>query len=333
MSNREKQLEELFMKRKTEIRHGRLVVPIPNASKCAYDKCAMCAYNKNSSSNIGGISENEQWNLVNRYLLDAEDIIKNKKIMSVDLYCSGSLLSPTEVYPNVLLHLIDFFKKTESLKEINIESLPNFVKPEILAYIQQELSDKMLSISIGWETSNEGIRKNIWKKQISNKMYEKALTVIKSFDNVHAKYFVLVGLPDVSEQESIEECLTSVREALEKGNLSIELQPTSVMEGTIVEKYYYDGRFSPISIRSLVTIAKEVKKHFEQRETYVGKFCVSTYIKPEPMVENTSAKKAFKKFNASMQKIWEEEILQNWPQNINHERYMRKINKVFEEFN
>jgi hypothetical protein len=78
MLNREKQLEELFLRRKTEIRHGRLVVPIPNASKCAYNKCAMCAYNKNSSINIGGLSETEQLSLVKQYLLDAEKIIKNK---------------------------------------------------------------------------------------------------------------------------------------------------------------------------------------------------------------------------------------------------------------
>jgi radical SAM enzyme (TIGR01210 family) len=232
-----------------------------------------------------------------------------------------------------LTHIIDFFKTKESIKEINIESLPNFVKPKIIAYIQHELHYKMLSISMGWETSNESVRKNIWQKQISNKMYEKALTVINEFDKIHAKYFVLIGLPDASEQESIDECLTSVRKALENGNISIELQPTSVMEGTIVEKYYYEGRFLPISISSLLTIAKEVKKYFEQRETYVGKFCVSTNIKPEPMVENTSAKQTFKKFNASMQKIWEEEILQNWHQNINHDRYMRKINKIFDEFN
>ena len=98
------------------------------------------------------------------------------------MFVSGSFLNKNEVDVKVQEHIFNVFSKYDNIKEVIVESKPEYIDEDSLKWLASIIPDKIFEIGIGLETSNEDTRLNKINKGITNKSFERAVDTINSID-------------------------------------------------------------------------------------------------------------------------------------------------------
>ncbi|MCD6503358.1 MAG: TIGR01210 family radical SAM protein [Thermoplasmata archaeon] len=174
----------------------------------------------------------------------------------VKIFTSGSFLDPREVSYDVYEDLFSLFSDA---KVISVESRPEFVNNKSLKTLKK-LSEKYginVEISIGLESSNEQILRNLINKGFSIEDYVKAAIKVKEMGFL-LKTYILLKPPFVSEFYALK---TGINSALFAANFSdrISINPTIIQPYTVVEDLYKKGLYKPPWIFTLIVLLKRVK--------------------------------------------------------------------------
>jgi radical SAM enzyme (TIGR01210 family) len=227
--------------------------------------CTMCSYIADSP--LCDISDEDlirifdsQWNKQ----LDKVDFDSLDNV-AVKLFVSGSFLNTNEIPPKVQEYIFNKFNKYDNLKEVIVESKPEFIDEESLIRLASLIPDKIFEIGIGLETSNEETRQNKINKGITNKAFEDCVNMINSIEDydIRAKAYLLVKPILISEQEAINESIESAKYAKEVGVSRIAYCPATVHAGTLMDSLWKKGSYNPPWIWSTVKIIKEVRKNVD----------------------------------------------------------------------
>lgn len=227
--------------------------------------CTMCSYI--SDSPLCDIQEdqlidifNKQWNKQ----LDKVDITSYENV-AVKLFVSGSFLNVNEIPLNVQNYIFNEFNKYDNLKEVIVESKPEYIDEESLIRLASLIPNKIFEIGIGLETSNEETRLNKINKGITNDSFEKSVNIINSITDydIRAKAYLLVKPILLSEKEAIEESIQSAKYAKKVGVKRLAYCPSTVHGGTLMDSLWKKGSYNPPWIWSTVKIIKEVRKNVD----------------------------------------------------------------------
>ena len=227
--------------------------------------CTMCSYIADSP--LCDIGDDDlirifdlQWNKQ----LDKVDITSYENV-AVKLFVSGSFLNCNEVPKNVQEYLFNKFNKYDNLKEVIVESKPEFIDEDSLIRLASLIPDKIFEIGIGLETSNEETRLYKINKGITNKSFERCVNTINSIEeyDIRAKAYLLVKPILISEKEAIQESIDSARYAKEVGVRRLAYCPSTVHGGTLMDYLWKRGSYNPPWIWSVVKILKEVRKNVD----------------------------------------------------------------------
>ncbi|MDR2623155.1 MAG: archaeosine biosynthesis radical SAM protein RaSEA [Methanobrevibacter sp.] len=220
--------------------------------------CTMCSYI--SDSFLENVNADEVFELfVSEF--EKHDLTENT---GVKIFASGSFLNPIEVPTVARDKILKYLSKKNDVKELVVESRPEYIKKNVLKDIFACLGDKLFEVSVGLETSNDFTREEKINKGFSEEDFEKSMETIKSLKNsynIKSKAYILVKPILTSESEAIEDAIETATYCERTGVDRISFTPTTIHKGTLVEQLWKRGSYQPPWIWSVVEIINETRKN------------------------------------------------------------------------
>ncbi|MFQ5800661.1 MAG: archaeosine biosynthesis radical SAM protein RaSEA, partial [Candidatus Hydrothermarchaeales archaeon] len=170
------------------------------------------------------------------------------------LFTSGSFFDPEEVSKDLLDSIITAVNE-RGIRQLQVESRPEFLTKDGLDYVKENLDSK-LEMGIGLETSNDLIRASCINKGFSFGDYKKAVELCRSKD-VYVKTYLLLKPPFILEREAIEDTVESALDAVQAGSTRISINPMNIQRGTIVELLWRRGEYRTPWLWSLVEVLRQ----------------------------------------------------------------------------
>ena len=248
-----------------------VILPSPGCSWALGDSggCSMCSYIADCSLepiDSEKIVESFKKEIA-KYNDEIESITKFSSAplpIAVKIFASGSFLNPVEIPKDARDEILEILANMDEIKEIIIESRPEYVKTEILEEILSIIKDKLFEISIGLESENDFIREEKINKGFSKQDFEASILKIvklKKKYNIKSKAYILVKPILTSEKEAIEDAINTAKYAKKVGVDRISFTPATIHKGTLIERLWRQQAYSPPWIWSLVEIINEVRKN------------------------------------------------------------------------
>ncbi|MGI0132457.1 MAG: archaeosine biosynthesis radical SAM protein RaSEA [Thermoplasmata archaeon] len=165
----------------------------------------------------------------------------------VKVYTSGSFLDDREVDPASRLALVRAFAPTA--RRLLIETLPEFVQEESVGPLRDAFPGE-IEVAQGLESTQPEILQRFVNKGSPPSEYLAAADRLRAM-RVRAKAYLLLKPPYLTEDEAVEDVVTSIAIAGTRFD-AISVNPVHIQNGTVVEWLYRRGRYRPPWLWSLV---------------------------------------------------------------------------------
>lgn len=206
--------------------------------------CSMCGYSINSDSSITQEDIFAQFN-------SALKNFKDHKIIKI--YTSGSFLDENEISKELQIKIL---KKAKIAKKVIVETRAEYVTEEKLENLKN--AHIGIEIAIGLESSNDNILKYSINKGFSFEDYVKSAKILNEAD-IPLKTYLLIKPPFLAEREAINDAIKSAKD-IDKFSQTISFNPINIQKGTLVERLWQRGEYSPTWLWSVVKVLKKAKK-------------------------------------------------------------------------
>lgn len=178
---------------------------------------------------------------------------------------NGSILDEGTFSSTALIYLIAKLNlHLPNLAVLSLETRAEYVDVEELEFIARTLKEgdtpTNLELAVGFEVFDERIRNHIFHKGLDLRMFERLCEML-AVHNFRLKcYFMQKPVPGMSDEEAI----TDIKLAVDYLNLqaqkhgikiNMHLNPTYVAFGTILEKSFRKGEYSPPLLLDVVRAA------------------------------------------------------------------------------
>ena len=247
-----------------------VILPTPGCSWALGESggCTMCSYIADCT--LEPIASEKIVELFKREIAKYGDEIKSythdsaSGQIAIKIFASGSFLNPLEVPKEARDEILHILANMDEIKEIIVESRPEYIKSEILEEIFSIIGKKLFEVSIGLESENDFIREEKINKGFSKKDFESSISTIanlkKEYD-IKSKAYILVKPILTSEEEAIEDAINTAKYCEKIGVDRVSFCPATIHKGTLIERFWRKGSYTPPWIWSTVEIINEVRKN------------------------------------------------------------------------
>lgn len=215
--------------------------------------CSICGY----------IYDNPQQPDFEIILSSFQKILKNKLnkefSYSVKIFTSGSFLDTKEIPEEFQFKMLEELSQYEVIKEVVIESRPEYIKDSSLKNISKRIDMSILEIAIGLESSSNSILMNSINKGFFWEDFEKAANKIIE-NGARVKAYLLFKPPFVSEYDSMRDMLLSATKIVSLGIDTISINAISIHRGTFLSQLFEKNEYRTPWLWSLLHLCKEIKK-------------------------------------------------------------------------
>ncbi len=267
--------------KKQVINKGILVIP---SYGCAHyfnnGGCSMCGFCKEIEKyKFRHLHPKAITVLTKIFLIYLEQLIDSgkTKIDTLTIFMAGSFLNKEELSAEAQNEIIFFFAKKIDCQRLIIESRPEYIiKYEAeLEKFKRIVGDKKIEISIGLESSNLITRNVLIKKGFSNEQYSESVKIAKKHGFIVNTY-ILIGVPDLSKKQIIDEPVESAKFALGKGSDIVSFETYCSQVDTPWAELYMEGRFESLDLWCIVEVILGIDAF--SSNWYLGEF--SDWPKP-----------------------------------------------------
>lgn len=250
-----------------------VIVPTPGCSWALGDTggCTMCSYI--SDCTLGPIDDTVIIKLFKKELNKHIENIKadgESKPIAIKIFVSGSFLNPLEISKEVRYEILDTIAKIDEIKEVVVESRPEYVNKEVLENSFSIIGNRLLEISIGLESQDDFIREKKINKGFSKEDFKNAVNILDKIDkdpnnnySAKSKAYIFVKPILTSEKESIDEAIKTAYYAESVGTNRVSFCPATIHKGTIIEQFWRKGSYQPPWIWSVIKIINESRKNLK----------------------------------------------------------------------
>ena len=243
-----------------------IILPTPGCSWALGDSggCTMCSYV--SDCTLEPIDTKTILEIFHNHL--SRNPIAEEDEISVKLFASGSFLNPYELPKDARDEILKTLVELGNVKEIIVESRPEYVREEYLDEIFEIIGDTLFEVSIGLETSNDYTRLKKINKGFTCQDFENAVGLIQSLKenkeyNLKSKAYIFVKPILVSEREAIDEAIETARYCESIGVDRLSFCPATIHGGTVIERLWRKGAYQPPWIWSCVEIINTVRDEID----------------------------------------------------------------------
>lgn len=215
--------------------------------------------------------------ITRKYYCDLVEIVKveYKKYLDINIkrvffYVGGSFF---EIKDEVQNEILSFISAQSMIKDIYIESRPEFITKENIQRLKFLLQAKNLVVAIGLETYSEKIRNEVLTKGISNNNFELAMYILKS-ENVKALVYIFIKPPikNISDKKAYEDVLKSLEFVVERGVSCVELKSGCITYNTKAYELYKAGQYTPLNIWTVNKLLIEANERYKNIPIRLGIF-------------------------------------------------------------
>ncbi len=228
--------------------------------------------------------------------------IRNSCPPKISLYCSGSLLDEKEIPKETTLNLLHTLEQQNWIKEIYIESLPQYVTKKICFDLRKILKRKKLNIGMGLDCANDALRLILSLKGIKDNSYELAVKNCKQ-NNITPIAYIIVKSPFLTKSESIWETSESIQKAISLGFKTISLEPIALQSGTIQELLWMNKLYTRPTIWDVINSIRTWKQTYNYNGDSIKFFLGGEVFTPIPFAFYAKCKSCTNKANKILKKL------------------------------
>ncbi|MFB6283985.1 MAG: archaeosine biosynthesis radical SAM protein RaSEA [Halobacteria archaeon] len=226
---------------------GKSLTIIFNTDGCRWARvggCTMCGYV--GESNPGAVSAESLLRQMEKAVKHEEN--EGEKCDNVKIYTSGTFFDSREIPEEARKEILDTF----SDRRVVVETLPDFVEHEPVEDAVERVDT--LDIAVGLETASDHVRRECVNKYFEYSEFERAARVA---DEVGAgvKTYLLMKPPFMTEEESIEDVIYSVRKSAEHSH-TVSINACNVQRYTMVDRLHYRNGYRTPWLWSVVDVLK-----------------------------------------------------------------------------
>jgi archaeosine synthase beta-subunit len=170
----------------------------------------------------------------------------------VKVYTSGSFLDDREVDPESRRRFVAAF--SGRARRLLFETLPEFAQDTALAPLRDGFRGE-LEVALGLETTDPTVLARYVHKNAPPSEYLAAGDRVRAL-GLRAKAYLLLKPPYLTEQESIDDVVRSIRTAAPHFD-ALSINPVHIQNGTVVEWLYHRGRYRPPWLWSVVAALEQ----------------------------------------------------------------------------
>jgi len=251
---------------------GTEITLIFRSSACSWAKsksggCTMCGYwNDRAPETITG--EN-YWNQFQASLLKNKSLLEEPSSKIVfKIFTSGSFCDPKEIPIEIQLRILKILGEYPTIKEIVIESRPEYITMHILEQYKPFLEGKYFEIGVGLETSSDFVRTNLINKGFNFTSFLSATELLHSF-KFGIKAYILFKPPFMNEYCAIQDTYRSIRTCVENNVDTISINPTNIQMNTICNELEKSRQFRSPWLFSLLWLLKNAITNEELKKTRI----------------------------------------------------------------
>ncbi|MGY5874630.1 MAG: archaeosine biosynthesis radical SAM protein RaSEA [Candidatus Thorarchaeota archaeon] len=215
--------------------------------------CTMCSYLLDGSSD--SVSSEELLNQFSNALKEVKDI---EHSLSIKIYTSGSFLDTEEVPHETRVDIVATIAKNTRVREVVIESRPEFITDESLSELRTLLGDRHIEMGIGLESSSDWIRNICINKGFSTEDFKNAVNIAQKY-NIGTRAYVLLKPPFLTERDALLDSLQTIKDSIEMGVTTVSMNPVNVQKSTLVEQLWSRGLYRPPWLWTVIEVLREAK--------------------------------------------------------------------------
>lgn len=204
--------------------------------------CSMCGYSKDT---LGRSATREE---LSEQLSRALSRYRGEPY--VKIYTSGSFLDDREVDPESRVKIVQGFS---AARRLLFETLPEFPTRETIDPLRAAFPGE-LEVALGLESTDPIVLQRFVNKGSSPQEYLDAADRVRDL-GLRAKGYLLLKPPYLTERESIEDVVRSVKAAAPHFD-ALSVNPVHIQSGTVVEWLYRRRRYRPPWLWSVVESLK-----------------------------------------------------------------------------
>jgi radical SAM enzyme (TIGR01210 family) len=200
------------------------------------------------------------------YLLDHPEVRSRRPALrKVIVSNNGSILDEATFSSTALIYLIAKLNlHLPKLAVLSLETRVEYVDPPELEFIARALREgetpTQLELAIGFEVFDDRIRNEVFRKGLTLQGFE-ALCQLATRYRLHLKcYLMQKPVPEMSDEEGVRDIADAVAYLHHRSqqygcHISVHLNPTYVAFGTLLERRFRLGEYSPPRLRDVARAA------------------------------------------------------------------------------
>ena len=132
--------------------------------------CTMCSYL------LDGVQERPTSDqIVDQFKLAMSELEGKEPPLSVKIYTSGSFLDHEEIPQPARSEILGIIAEDERIREVVLESRPEYVTDTILSAVRRILGDRVIEIGMGLESASDTVRTVCINKNFDLQMFSNVL--------------------------------------------------------------------------------------------------------------------------------------------------------------
>lgn len=218
--------------------------------------CTMCNYSQRIDFHATDVLRNA----ATRIFDEIQHLGKNYN--KVKLYINGSFFNENELAKDVAISFLCELKNKFGITCVCVETRPEYLsKSKLLEYITETAVD--FEVCFGIESANNRIRNVCLNKGVDINSFYLLCQDIMGLCKI--KVYLLIKPPFISENEAIQDVVSSVNDLVNHGITAISYTPIAIQKNTLLEFLLQENLYRPVWIWSLIEINTQLAS---LRQTY-----------------------------------------------------------------
>jgi radical SAM enzyme (TIGR01210 family) len=235
--------------------------------------------------------------------------------------CTYSSFDDLEVTKKAREFIYDLLNQYKNILYVAFQSRAEFVVDSILKEIKEKLPGKKSYVFIGLESSNDFITRYCIHKGYGFMEVSKKVKLLKKY-GVHPGVFLLIKPPFMTEKESIDDAIKSIKDCFRIGVEDIYLMCNRIGGYSITDPLYKMKKYRAPWLWSIIEVLKNFDEEGLKRIKISGfrvaiatlddphncKICNERVMNAIEKFNRTKSVSAFDKLDCECKKEWEEEL-------------------------
>lgn len=219
--------------------------------------CTMCGFALDS---LYPLPEVDPQDIIAQFEGEMKKYSSLKCPLTVSIFNNGSFFDPEDMPPAAGRYILKRLAGDSRVKEVRIETRPEFVKNSALEEAASFFRNGELHVAIGLEVLNDVVRSLSIHKGFTYNDFMQAADVITQ--HAELDVYLLLKPPFLTEREALTEIIDSLQELAQVLPSTVFVTPCKVFPTTLLSDLYERGLYRISWLWSLLEIAKTFHSPF-----------------------------------------------------------------------